>query len=103
MSGAIKGKDLDDLRRLIPSGMSQARYIADEAKDKDGKVLDVSTWQHDFPKDIPEQLNGYDSCTFFDYRSTGSKERKRKILVKMSSTIHIMHVLCVLVLQKCDI
>ncbi|BBN11792.1 sentrin-specific protease 1 [Marchantia polymorpha subsp. ruderalis] len=52
-----------------------ARYIADEAKDKDGKVLDSNTWEHNFPQDIPQQLNGCDCGMFMlkyaDFHSRG--------------------------------
>lgn len=37
----------------------QAKYLVDEAKDKNNRVLDVSKWESVFPQDIPEQLNGY--------------------------------------------
>lgn len=41
-----------------------ARYIADEAKDKTGQHLDVSTWEQEVVEDIPEQENGWD-CGMF--------------------------------------
>jgi sentrin-specific protease 1 len=49
---SLKGED-DSVLDVL------AKYIADEARDKNGKVLDVNSWDQDFPKDIPEQLNGY--------------------------------------------
>ncbi|KAL3690661.1 hypothetical protein R1sor_004312 [Riccia sorocarpa] len=52
-----------------------ARYIADEARDKDGKELDTNTWDHEFPQDIPQQLNGCDCGMFMlkyaDFHSRG--------------------------------
>ena len=38
--------------------MFQARYYADEVKDKSGKVINVSSWKHEFVEDLPEQENG---------------------------------------------
>lgn len=43
----------------------QAKYLVDEAKDKNNRILDVSKWESAFPQDIPEQLNGYISAVFF--------------------------------------
>jgi hypothetical protein len=37
----------------------QAKYLVDEARDKNNRALDVSKWESVFPQDIPEQLNGY--------------------------------------------
>ena len=37
----------------------QAKYLVDEAKDKNNRIIDVSKWESIFPQDIPEQLNGY--------------------------------------------
>jgi len=44
----------------------QAKYLVDEAKDKNNRILDVSKWESVFPQDIPEQLNGYVSEFFAD-------------------------------------
>ncbi|CAM6088342.1 unnamed protein product [Calypogeia fissa] len=53
-----------------------ARYITDETKDKDCKVLDASTWEQGFPKNIPEQRNGCDCGMFMvkyaDFHSRGA-------------------------------
>jgi sentrin-specific protease 1 len=37
----------------------QARYIAEEVKDKSNKVIDTSLWQEEIVDDIPLQKNGY--------------------------------------------
>ena len=36
----------------------QARYIVDEVADKSARTLDVSSWRHSAPKEIPAQENG---------------------------------------------
>lgn len=36
----------------------QARYIAEEAKDKSNKVINTSLWPDDVVDDIPLQQNG---------------------------------------------
>lgn len=38
---------------------SQARYIAEEVKDKSNKEIDTSTWHEELVDDIPLQQNGY--------------------------------------------
>mmetsp|Transcript_34601 Transcript_34601/g.82067 ORF Transcript_34601/g.82067 Transcript_34601/m.82067 type:complete len:516 (-) Transcript_34601:165-1712(-) len=52
-----------------------ARYIEDEAKDKNGDVLDTSGWPRLFPSSIPRQRNGFDcgmfAVKFADYESRG--------------------------------
>nr|GMD79100.1 ubiquitin-like-specific protease ESD4 [Ipomoea batatas] len=42
----------------------QARYYADEVKDKSGEVIDVSSWEQEFVEDLPEQENGFDCGVF---------------------------------------
>ena len=37
----------------------QARYIAEEVKDKSNKVIDTSSWHEEIADDIPLQQNGY--------------------------------------------
>lgn len=39
--------------------MFQAKYLGDEAKEKSGKNIDVSSWGMEFVEDIPQQQNGY--------------------------------------------
>ena len=41
--------------------MCQAKYYAEEVKDKSKKDIDVSNWEHEFVEDLPEQQNG---CVF---------------------------------------
>lgn len=41
----------------------QARYYADEVKEKSGEVIDVSSWEQEFVEDLPEQENG---CVCFN-------------------------------------
>ncbi|KAJ4881171.1 Ubiquitin-like-specific protease ESD4 [Raphanus sativus] len=41
-----------------------AKYLGDEAKEKSGKDIDVSSWEMEFLKGIPQQKNGYD-CGMF--------------------------------------
>ena len=45
----------------------QAKYLVDEAKDKNDRILDVSKWDSVFPQEIPEQLNGYAYEFFADF------------------------------------
>jgi len=40
----------------------QAKYYAEEVKDKSKKDIDVSNWEREFVEDLPEQQNG---CVFF--------------------------------------
>jgi sentrin-specific protease 1 len=65
---SLNGRDENVLRVL-------AKYIADEAKDKNNRILDASDWERVFPKDIPEQLNGCDCGMFMlkyaDFHSRG--------------------------------
>lgn len=65
---SLKGNDGNALQVL-------ARYLEDEAMDKQNKKLDVSTWERDCAKDIPEQLNGCDCGMFMikyaDFYSRG--------------------------------
>ena len=37
----------------------QAKYLGDEAKEKSGKDIDVSSWDMEFVEDLPQQQNGY--------------------------------------------
>jgi len=50
----------------------QAKYYAEEVKDKSKKDIDVSNWEREFVEDLPEQQNG---CVFFflKYSSFGIK------------------------------
>ncbi|CAH8388049.1 unnamed protein product [Eruca vesicaria subsp. sativa] len=41
-----------------------AKYLGDEAKEKNGKDIDVSSWEMEFVEDLPQQQNGYD-CGMF--------------------------------------
>ncbi|RID72573.1 hypothetical protein BRARA_C04462 [Brassica rapa] len=41
-----------------------AKYLGDEAKEKSGKDIDVSSWDMEFVEDLPQQQNGYD-CGMF--------------------------------------
>ncbi|KAJ0233051.1 Ubiquitin-like-specific protease ESD4 [Hirschfeldia incana] len=41
-----------------------AKYLCDEAKEKSGKDIDVSSWDMEFVEDLPQQQNGYD-CGMF--------------------------------------
>ncbi|CAH8391942.1 unnamed protein product [Eruca vesicaria subsp. sativa] len=41
-----------------------AKYLGDEAKEKSGKDVDVSSWDMEFVEDLPQQQNGYD-CGMF--------------------------------------
>ncbi|XP_018478183.1 ubiquitin-like-specific protease ESD4 isoform X2 [Raphanus sativus] len=41
-----------------------AKYLTDEAKEKSGKDIDVSSWDMEFVEDLPQQQNGYD-CGMF--------------------------------------
>ncbi|MED6130295.1 hypothetical protein PIB30_000194 [Stylosanthes scabra] len=54
---SLRGRDTQVLKVL-------ARYFVDEVKDKTGKDIDVSSWEKEFVKDLPEQTNGYD-CGMF--------------------------------------
>ncbi|MED6106487.1 hypothetical protein PIB30_005117 [Stylosanthes scabra] len=54
---SLRGRDTQVLKVL-------ARYFVDEVKDKTGKDIDVSSWEKEFVKDLPEQKNGYD-CGMF--------------------------------------
>ncbi|KAI5069130.1 hypothetical protein GOP47_0015431 [Adiantum capillus-veneris] len=67
---SLKGQDLNALQAL-------ARYIRDEAKDKGAEVVDISSWELDCPKDIPEQMNGCDCGMFMikyaDFLSRGEE------------------------------
>lgn len=37
----------------------QAKYFVDEVKDKNGKTIDISSWDMEYVKDLPLQQNGY--------------------------------------------
>lgn len=37
----------------------QSKYLGDEAKEKSGKDIDVSSWEMEFVEGIPQQQNGY--------------------------------------------
>lgn len=49
----------------------QARYYADEVKDKCGKDIDVSAWEQEFVEELPEQENG---CVLFILMLFGSNQ-----------------------------
>ncbi|KAG0600663.1 hypothetical protein M758_11G051800 [Ceratodon purpureus] len=65
---SLKGRDENVLKVL-------AKYLVDEAKDKNNRIIDVSKWESVFPQDIPEQLNGCDCGMFMvkyaDFHSRG--------------------------------
>lgn len=65
---SLKGRDENVLKVL-------AKYLVDEARDKNNRALDVSKWESVFPQDIPEQLNGCDCGMFMvkyaDFHSRG--------------------------------
>ncbi|GAB4843607.1 hypothetical protein Ancab_013571 [Ancistrocladus abbreviatus] len=52
-----------------------ARYYVDEAKDKSAQDIDISSWEHEFVKDLPVQENGFDCGVFMikyaDFYSRG--------------------------------
>ncbi|GAA0158953.1 protease [Lithospermum erythrorhizon] len=52
-----------------------AMYYVDEVNEKTGNAIDVSSWQHEFVEDLPEQENGYDCGVFMikyaDFYSRG--------------------------------
>lgn len=54
---------------------SQARYIAEEVKDKSNKEIDTNTWHEELVDDIPLQQNGWDCGMFMlkyiDFHSRG--------------------------------
>ncbi|KAK9077821.1 hypothetical protein SSX86_006159 [Deinandra increscens subsp. villosa] len=54
---SLRGADKKVLRML-------AMYITDEVKDKTGKNIDVTSWEHEYVTDLPNQENGYD-CGMF--------------------------------------
>ncbi|CAH2079533.1 unnamed protein product [Thlaspi arvense] len=67
---------LDSLNGYDPRILNVlAKYIVDEVKDKSGKVIDVSSWDIEFVKDLPRQQNGYDCGMFMlkyiDFYSRG--------------------------------
>ncbi|KAH9318398.1 hypothetical protein KI387_020167, partial [Taxus chinensis] len=65
---SLKGSDAHVLHVLV-------RYIVDEAKDKTGQDLDVSTWEQEFVRELPAQENGSDCGVFMikyaDFHSQG--------------------------------
>ncbi|XP_073142360.1 ubiquitin-like-specific protease ESD4 [Henckelia pumila] len=54
---SLKGVDSQVLNVL-------ARYYVDEVKEKCGKELNVSLWNREFVKDLPNQENGFDCGVF---------------------------------------
>ncbi|XP_024022610.1 ubiquitin-like-specific protease ESD4 [Morus notabilis] len=65
---SLKGRDTQ-VMKVLP------RYYVDEVKDKSGKVIDISSWKHEFVDDLPEQENGFDCGVFMikyaDFYSRG--------------------------------
>ncbi|GLT79394.1 hypothetical protein SLA2020_508850 [Shorea laevis] len=65
---SLKGKDTKVLNAL-------ERYFVEEVKDKCGKDIDISSWEHEYVEDLPEQLNGFDCGVFMlkymDFYSRG--------------------------------
>ncbi|KAL1220528.1 Ubiquitin-like-specific protease ESD4 [Cardamine amara subsp. amara] len=56
---------LDSLNGVDPMILNAlAKYLGDEAKEKSGKNIDVSSWGMEFVEDLPQQQNGYD-CGMF--------------------------------------
>uniref|UniRef100_A0A1J3CWA8 Putative ubiquitin-like-specific protease 1B n=1 Tax=Noccaea caerulescens TaxID=107243 RepID=A0A1J3CWA8_NOCCA len=69
---------LDSLKGFDPRILKAlAKYLVDEVKDKNGKNIDVSSWDMEYVKDLPRQLNGYDCGMFMlkyiDFYSRGLK------------------------------
>ncbi|XP_076895700.1 putative ubiquitin-like-specific protease 1B [Bidens hawaiensis] len=67
---------LDSLGGIDKQVMSVlAKYIVDEAKDKNGEDIDVSAWKQEFVTDLPNQENGFDCGVFMikyaDFYSRG--------------------------------
>ncbi|KAF8100807.1 hypothetical protein N665_0216s0007 [Sinapis alba] len=67
---------LDSLNGSDPTILnSLAKYLVDEVKDKYGKIIDVSSWDMEYIKDLPLQQNGYDCGMFMlkyiDFYSRG--------------------------------
>ncbi|KAL5541864.1 hypothetical protein UlMin_009574 [Ulmus minor] len=65
---SLKGGDRQ-VMKVLP------RYYVDEVKDKSGREIDVSSWEHEFVQDLPEQKNGFDCGMFMikyaDFYSRG--------------------------------
>ncbi|CAH8358823.1 unnamed protein product [Eruca vesicaria subsp. sativa] len=56
---------LDSLNGSDPTVLTAvAKYFVDEVKDKNGKTIDVGSWDMECVKDLPLQQNGYD-CGMF--------------------------------------
>ncbi|KAJ0234436.1 Ulp1 protease family [Hirschfeldia incana] len=67
---------LDSLNGSDPTILNAlAKYLVDEVKDKNGKIIDVSSWDREYVKDLPLQQNGYDCGMFMlkyiDFYSRG--------------------------------
>ncbi|KAG2307259.1 hypothetical protein Bca52824_027007 [Brassica carinata] len=67
---------LDSLNRSDPTiSNALAKYLVDEVKDKNGKIIDVSSWDMEYVRDLPLQQNGYDCGMFMlkyiDFYSRG--------------------------------
>ena len=43
---------------------SLAQWVQDEMKDKADLSIDTSSWERRYPRDIPQQENGYDCGVF---------------------------------------
>ncbi|CAN6468104.1 unnamed protein product [Victoria cruziana] len=65
---SLGGRDYQVLKLL-------ARYLSDEVKDKNDKVMDFTSWEKEFVADLPEQQNGWDCGVFMikyaDFYSRG--------------------------------
>ncbi|XVF38727.1 hypothetical protein REPUB_Repub20aG0126700 [Reevesia pubescens] len=65
---SLKGRDAKVLRAL-------AKYFVEEVRDKIGKDVDVSSWEHEYVEDLPAQENGFDCGMFMlkyiDFYSRG--------------------------------
>ncbi|CAN8231921.1 unnamed protein product [Cochlearia groenlandica] len=56
---------LDSLNGVDPMILNAlSKYLGDEAKEKSGKNIDVSSWDMEFVEDLPQQQNGYDCGVF---------------------------------------
>lgn len=67
---------LDSLNGSDPTILTAlAKYFVDEVKDKNGKTIDISSWDMEYVKHLPLQQNGYDCGMFMlkyiDFYSRG--------------------------------
>ncbi|GKU85455.1 hypothetical protein SLEP1_g134 [Rubroshorea leprosula] len=65
---SLKGMDAQVLHTL-------ERYYVEEVKDKCGRDINISSWDHEYVEDLPEQMNGFDCGMFMlkyiDFYSRG--------------------------------